>query len=99
VQEILIKLESSGKNPGDHSSNITKLLNIEKTNFVSSSSPFPRLNGELKHWRFLTRRRRPDVDFTSGECVLNLCFAVATRRQREMSCFAVVSKTWFKQVA
>ena len=39
------------------------------------------------------------MDFTSGEYFLSIGLAVAIPRQREISCFAVVSETWLKQVA
>ena len=63
---------------------------------VRSEDYFPEWKPAFKHWRFWTLRQRLDVDFTSGEGFLSIGFAVATRRQREKSCFAVVSEAWFK---
>ena len=48
---------------------------------------------ELKQQTFSAQRRQPEVTFTSDSRFPPLWLAVATRRQRHIACFAVVSKT------
>ena len=51
-------------------------------------------NRELKQQTFSAQRRQPEVTLTSDSRFPPLWLAVATRRQRHIACFAVVSKTW-----
>ena len=52
-----------------------------------------RVNTELKQQTFSAQRRQPEVTLTSDSRFPPLWLAVATRRQRHIACFAVVSKT------
>ena len=51
-------------------------------------------NRELKQQTFSAQRRQPEVTLTSDSRFPPLWLAVATRRQRHIACFAIVSKTW-----
>ena len=48
---------------------------------------------ELKQQTFSAQRRQPEVTLTSDSRFPPLWLAVATRRQRHIACFAIVSKT------
>ena len=66
---------------------------LDSMTSAGNSAALPANIRELKQQTFSAQRRQPEVTLTSDSRFVPLWLAVATRRQRHIACFAVVSKT------